>query len=87
MFTIYSIENLLKTYCVFPPHTKKSVQRSGYPLYLFQKKKKDTVSIANAGLLAAQVIALHDESVRSKLIEFRANQTEKVLSIPDPRDA
>lgn len=42
---------------------------------------------ANAGLLAAQVVALHDDSVRSKLIEFRANQTEKVLSIPDPRDA
>ena len=42
---------------------------------------------ANAGLLAAQVIALHDESVRAKLIEFRSNQTDKVLSIPDPRDA
>jgi 5-(carboxyamino)imidazole ribonucleotide mutase len=42
---------------------------------------------ANAGLLAAQVIALHDEAVRTKLIEFRANQTDKVLSIPDPRDA
>lgn len=42
---------------------------------------------ANAGLLAAQVVALHDENVRAKLIEFRRNQTEKVLSIPDPRDA
>jgi 5-(carboxyamino)imidazole ribonucleotide mutase len=42
---------------------------------------------ANAGLLAAQVVALHDKSVRSKLIEFRKAQTEKVLSIPDPRDA
>ncbi|NVK38622.1 MAG: AIR carboxylase family protein, partial [Gammaproteobacteria bacterium] len=42
---------------------------------------------ANAGLLAAQVVALHDESVRAKLIEFRNKQTEKVLSIPDPRDA
>lgn len=42
---------------------------------------------ANAGLLAAQVVALHDEEVRTKLIEFRRNQTEKVLSIPDPRDA
>lgn len=42
---------------------------------------------ANAGLLAAQVVALHDEDVRAKLIEFRRNQTEKVLSIPDPRDA
>ena len=42
---------------------------------------------ANAGLLAAQVVALHDAEVRAKLIEFRAKQTEKVLSIPDPRDA
>lgn len=42
---------------------------------------------ANAGLLAAQVVALHDADVRAKLIEFRAKQTEKVLSIPDPRDA
>jgi 5-(carboxyamino)imidazole ribonucleotide mutase len=42
---------------------------------------------ANAGLLAAQVVALHDTSVRTKLIEFRRAQTEKVLSIPDPRDA
>ena len=42
---------------------------------------------ANAGLLAAQVVALHDEEVRAKLIEFRRNQTDKVLSIPDPRDA
>ena len=42
---------------------------------------------ANAGLLAAQVVALHDDEVRTKLIEFRRNQTEKVLSIPDPRDA
>jgi 5-(carboxyamino)imidazole ribonucleotide mutase len=42
---------------------------------------------ANAGLLAAQVVALHDEAIRTKLIEFRNNQTEKVLSIPDPRDA
>ncbi len=42
---------------------------------------------ANAGLLAAQVVALHDENVRAKLIEFRQKQTEKVLSIPDPRDA
>jgi len=41
---------------------------------------------ANAGLLAGQVIALHNEEVRAHLIEFRRAQTEKVLSIPDPRD-
>lgn len=38
----------------------------------------------NAGLLAAQVIALDDESVREHLLKFRAMQTESVLSHPDP---
>jgi len=42
---------------------------------------------ANAGILAAQIIALNDVEVRAKLIEFRRQQTEKVLSTPDPRDA
>jgi 5-(carboxyamino)imidazole ribonucleotide mutase len=42
---------------------------------------------ANAGILAGQIIALNDSDVRAKLIEFRAKQTDKVLSIPDPRDA
>ncbi len=42
---------------------------------------------ANAGILAGQIIALNDADVRAKLIEFRRQQTEKVLSIPDPRDA
>ena len=41
---------------------------------------------ANAGILAAQTIALHNDDVRAKLIEFRSKQTEKVLSIPDPRE-
>ena len=41
---------------------------------------------ANAGILAAQIIALNDDNVRAKLLEFRRQQTEKVLSIPDPRD-
>ena len=35
---------------------------------------------ANAGLLAAQVIALHDEKVREAIKNFRKNQTEKVLA-------
>ena len=35
---------------------------------------------ANAGLLAAQVIALHDETVKQNLIAFRAKQTEAVLA-------
>ncbi len=41
---------------------------------------------ANAGILAAQIIALTDPSVREKLIEFRNKQTQKVLSVSDPRD-
>jgi len=35
---------------------------------------------ANAGLLAAQVVALHDNSVREKLLAFRKQQTETVLA-------
>lgn len=35
---------------------------------------------ANAGLLAAQVIALHDELVRDKLLAFRQEQTQAVLN-------
>ncbi len=42
---------------------------------------------ANAGLLAAQIVALQDVSVRSKLQEFREAQTDKVLAMPDPRSA
>ena len=34
---------------------------------------------ANAGLLAAQVIALNDASVREKIVAFRQSQTDKVL--------
>ena len=33
----------------------------------------------NAGLLAAGIIALHDEGVRKKLIAFRKKQTSEVL--------
>ncbi|GBL03899.1 5-(carboxyamino)imidazole ribonucleotide mutase [Glaciecola sp. KUL10] len=35
---------------------------------------------ANAGLLAAQVIALHDETVRDNIIKFRKEQTDTVLA-------
>lgn len=41
---------------------------------------------ANAGLLAAQIIALHNQHVRNALLTFRTEQTDKVLSIPDPRE-
>ena len=38
----------------------------------------------NAALLAAAVVALHDDSVRERLITFRTAQTANVLSHPDP---
>ena len=39
----------------------------------------------NAGLLAAQVIALHDTKVKTAVSDFRAAQTKAVLDQPDPR--
>jgi 5-(carboxyamino)imidazole ribonucleotide mutase len=38
----------------------------------------------NAALLAAAVVALHDDAVRERLMAFRAAQTDTVLSHPDP---
>lgn len=39
----------------------------------------------NAGLLAAQVIALHDTTVKTAINTFRAEQTQLVLDHADPR--
>lgn len=39
---------------------------------------------ANAALLAAAILATSDEAVASALDKFRAQQTERVLSQPDP---
>ena len=39
----------------------------------------------NAALLAAGIVANHDEKVRQALDEFRRKQTEAVLANPDPR--
>ncbi|HTN33312.1 MAG TPA: 5-(carboxyamino)imidazole ribonucleotide mutase [Marinobacter sp.] len=39
----------------------------------------------NAGLLAAQIIGLSDETVRKAIDEFRATQTQTILDNPDPR--
>ncbi|MFC3286027.1 5-(carboxyamino)imidazole ribonucleotide mutase [Litchfieldella rifensis] len=39
----------------------------------------------NAGLLAAQILALHDAKVRAAVDTFRAEQTQAVLDNPDPR--
>jgi len=40
----------------------------------------------NAGILAAQILALQDSDIRRSLERFRAEQTQKVLDHPDPRD-
>lgn len=38
---------------------------------------------ANAGLLAAQVVALHDPQVAKAIIAFRSKQTETVLAVEE----
>ena len=40
----------------------------------------------NAGLMASQILALHDDAVAEKLNDFRAGQTRDVLDNPDPRE-
>ncbi|QIW16058.1 5-(carboxyamino)imidazole ribonucleotide mutase [Pasteurellaceae bacterium RH1A] len=40
---------------------------------------------ANAGLLAAQILAAFDKDLAQKLHQFRAQQTQSVLDNPDPR--
>ena len=39
----------------------------------------------NAALLAASIVANHDEEIRATLNEYRKNQTEAVLARSDPR--
>lgn len=40
---------------------------------------------ANAALLAAQILALHDNKLRQRLADWRQSQTDEVLNNPDPR--
>ena len=40
---------------------------------------------ANAALLAAQSLALHDSALASRLNTWRQSQTDEVLNHPDPR--
>jgi 5-(carboxyamino)imidazole ribonucleotide mutase len=40
----------------------------------------------NAALLAAAVVALHDDGVRQRLVRFREEQTAAVLEHPDPAE-
>lgn len=46
-----------------------------------------TSGAANAGLLAAQILALSDDSLADRIDAFRRAQTEDVLNHPDPRKA
>lgn len=40
---------------------------------------------ANAALLAAQILALHDQELYQRLTTWRLSQTNEVLNNPDPR--
>lgn len=40
---------------------------------------------ANAALLAAQILALHNQQLATRLAAFRQQQTDTVLAHPDPR--
>ncbi|EGF64528.1 phosphoribosylaminoimidazole carboxylase, catalytic subunit [Klebsiella sp. MS 92-3] len=42
---------------------------------------------ANAGLLAAQILAQHDAELHHRLSAWRQAQTDEVLDNPDPRGA
>ncbi|EGQ9818590.1 5-(carboxyamino)imidazole ribonucleotide mutase [Vibrio parahaemolyticus] len=41
---------------------------------------------ANAGILAAQILGTHDESIMTKVEAFRNEQTENVLANPNPAE-
>lgn len=41
---------------------------------------------ANAGILAAQILGTHDESIMAKVEAFRNKQTETVLANPNPAE-
>jgi 5-(carboxyamino)imidazole ribonucleotide mutase len=41
---------------------------------------------ANAALLAAQILAIHDADLSSRLANWRQTQTDEVLNNPDPRE-
>jgi 5-(carboxyamino)imidazole ribonucleotide mutase len=43
-----------------------------------------TAGAYNAALLAIQVLALHDETIATKLDEMRQTQTETILASPTP---
>ncbi|AYO10813.1 5-(carboxyamino)imidazole ribonucleotide mutase [Vibrio campbellii] len=44
------------------------------------------VGAANAGILAAQILGTHDETIMAKVEAFRNEQTETVLANPNPAE-
>ena len=40
----------------------------------------------NAGILAAQIIGNHDQTVRDRVCKFRSDQTQNVLNNPNPKN-
>jgi 5-(carboxyamino)imidazole ribonucleotide mutase len=40
----------------------------------------------NAGILAAQIIGTHDQTVRDRVCKFRSDQTQNVLNNPNPEN-
>jgi len=55
---------------------------AGVPVATFAIGKAGAI---NAALFAASLLALEDKKIASALAEYRAAQTAKVLSKPDPR--
>ena len=45
-----------------------------------------TAGAANAGLLAAQIIATHNQEVMANIEAFRKEQTDNILSNPNPSE-
>ncbi|MDF0534785.1 5-(carboxyamino)imidazole ribonucleotide mutase [Shewanella yunxiaonensis] len=45
-----------------------------------------TAGAFNAGLLACQILATHDDALATRLEAFREAQTQAVLEHPDPRE-
>jgi 5-(carboxyamino)imidazole ribonucleotide mutase len=43
-----------------------------------------TAGAANAGILAASILALSDSEIQAKLLLFRSQQTQAVLDNPPP---
>ena len=40
----------------------------------------------NAGILAAQIIGNHDQTIRNRVCKFRSDQTQNVLNNPNPEN-